>query len=109
LTPQQGCSTTVAASVLDFDDDVVYLQPYWILPTQIRKLGTSIWTLMLKRNGESSSRPSPPPFPVFEMLGPYVVYTPTTPRLPDDGGIKASQCLFDVCEALTGTTRFDSH
>ena len=81
LSPQQGSSTSVAASILDFDDnqDIQYLQPYWI--------------------PSSSKRP---PYPMFEMLGPYVGYKVTTPRLPThDMGEKASESLFTVCEELT--------
>ena len=81
MTPKQGCQTTIAASVLDFDDDVVYLQPYHRL-----------W-------GSSSSNP---PHPVFEMLGLFAGYKETQPRLPEDGGIMAAQSLFQVCEEITG-------
>jgi hypothetical protein len=80
LTPQQGCSTSVAASVLSEEDldHAIYLQPYW-LPFQ---------------------RKDSPPYPLFEMLGPYVGYRATTPRLPADGGLEAGQNLFAVCEEL---------
>jgi hypothetical protein len=79
LTPEQGCSTSVAASVMDFDEDVIYLQPYWLPHGSTRR-----------------------PFPMFEMLGPFIGYQPTQPRLPDDDGAKASESLFAVCEELTG-------
>jgi hypothetical protein len=82
LSPQQGSSTSIAASIIDIDqeeDDVQYLQPYW-LPSSRRR----------------------PPYPMFEMLGPYVGYQLTTPRLPtNDLGQKASENLFTVCEELT--------
>jgi hypothetical protein len=80
LTPEQGCTTSVAASVLDLEEDAIYLQPY-LLPFQRR---------------------DSPPYPLFEMLGPYVGYRVTQPRLPDDGGLEAGKSLFAVCEELTG-------
>ena len=87
LTTKQGCTTTVAASVLDFDkeidtatNNIIYLQPY-ALPRRL----------------------SSPPFPLFEMLGPYQGYRLTEPRLPtSDGGKQAAGSLFAVCEELTG-------
>jgi len=88
LSSEQGSTTSVAASVMHFDQDVVYLQPYW-LPHSARK-------------HIQSSNTSPCPFPMFEMLGPYVGYRPTQPRLPVDGGLKAANSLFTVCEELTG-------
>jgi hypothetical protein len=88
LTPEQGSTTSIAASVMEFDDkDVVYLQPYW-LPRKRRKA---------EKNVVRSC-----PFPMLEMLGPYVGYLPTEPRLPEDGGRRASASLFAVCEELTG-------
>ena len=99
LTPKQGSTTSIAAAVLeDFDDTtgaaggVKYLQPY-ALPT-----------------GSRSSRRRPP-YPMFEMLGPYVGYRVTTPRIPNTIGDKdgataaaaaAAKALFEVCEQLTG-------
>lgn len=87
LTPQQGCQTSVAAAVLDWKDllqedpnKTLYLQPYRLPPSG--------------KNQKS-------PFPMFEMLGPYKGFQVTTPRLPKDGGVKASQALFEVCEELT--------
>jgi NAD(P)-dependent dehydrogenase (short-subunit alcohol dehydrogenase family) len=88
LTPQQGCQTSVAASVLDFDtSDMLYLQPYRLPP---------------RRNK------SAPPFPMFEMLGPFMGYRETKTRLPHDGGVQASNSLFEVCEELTGCQFPDS-
>ena len=78
LTTRQGCSTTVAAAVKDdWSDDTFYLQPYW------------------QAEGCAS------PHPVTEMLGPYVGYLPTKPRLPDDGGDEAASALWKISEELT--------
>ena len=90
LTPEQGCLTSVAAAVLDWHDEeenggaaaanrALYLQPY-------------------RLPGAKKDRA---PFPLFEMLGPYKGYQATAPRLPKDGGVRASQALFEVCEELT--------
>jgi hypothetical protein len=86
LTPEQGSATSIAAAVLNFDnnnndlcDDVVYLQPYWL---------------------PSSSKVGCPTYPMFEMLGPYIGYQRTTPRIPNDMGNKAAASLFAVCEEL---------
>lgn len=83
LTTKQGCSTSVAASVLDdLDPDTVYLQPYHLpFHDKIKSL---------------------PPSPMFEMLGPYAGYVEGNPRLPIDGVPEACQSLFEVCEELAG-------
>ncbi|CAJ1947707.1 unnamed protein product [Cylindrotheca closterium] len=88
LTPEQGCQTSVAAAVLDWNDDseqTLYLQPYRLPPQRT----------------STTKKEARPPFPMLEMLGPYVGYRLTTPRLPRDGGVRASQSLFEVCEDLT--------
>ena len=61
LNNQQGAYTSVAASVIDLPEDVIYLQPYHQLTS------------------------SSPPFPPTEMLGPFVGYQAVQPRLPNDG------------------------
>ena len=77
----QGSTTSLAAAVEDFDDpSVLYLQPYW-LPDRYKHSA---------------------PFPVYEMMGPFVGYKETNPRLPIDGGSMATQALFKVSEELTG-------
>lgn len=78
LTTKQGCSTSVAASVLDdLDPDTVYLQPYHL---PFRDKNKSL-----------------PPSPMFEILGPYAGYVEGNPRLSIDGvpeGVRA--CLKSV-------------
>ena len=84
LTSKQGSSTSVAASVVDFDDSVTYLQPYW-LPSS-------------KDENDIAACP----YPMFEMLGPYIGYQATQPRLPDPAATRqACESLFAVCEELT--------
>lgn len=85
LTSKQGSSTSVAAAVGDFPqtqkDEVLYLQPYrQFLGSQEHK----------------------PPFPAFEMLGPYAGYEITTPRLQTDGGQKSAQALWEVSQKFCG-------
>jgi NAD(P)-dependent dehydrogenase (short-subunit alcohol dehydrogenase family) len=79
LNNKQGSYTSVAASVVDLPDDVIYLQPY------------------------HQVQASTAPFPPFEMLGPFVGYQAVTPRLPNDGakGGLTSQALWKVSEELT--------
>lgn len=73
----------MAAAVIEsLDESTVYLQPY----------------LLPRVRNES------PPFPLFEMLGPYAGYVETTPRLPEDGGLQACQSLFQVCQEITGVS-----
>jgi len=82
LTSVQGCSTSVAAATQDFgSNDVEYLQPYY-LPT--KWMGAA--------------------FPAFEMLGPYVGWRITKPRLPDDGtnGLNTAKHLWKASEELAG-------
>jgi hypothetical protein len=67
----------------DLEESTVYLQPY----------------LLPRLKGKQS-----PPFPLFEMLGPYAGFVETTPRLPSDGGFEACQSLFHVCQDITGAS-----
>jgi hypothetical protein len=80
LNNRQGCQTSVAAAVGEWDDDVVYLQPYWLPATSRTQV----------------------PFPVVEMLGVYQGHRVTQPRLPADGGLLAGQALWKASEELTG-------
>jgi hypothetical protein len=75
LDSKQGCQTTVAAALGDFKDD--YLQPYWI------------------PSGMTTT-----PFPALEMMGPFIGYRATKPRLPND--TVTAQSLWKASEELTG-------
>lgn len=80
LNNKQGSYTSIAASVMDdLPEDVVYLQPYHQVQNQS------------------------PPFPPFEMLGPFVGFQSTPPRLPRDGsnGELTSAALWKVSKELT--------
>ena len=80
LTSEQGCATTVAAAVGDdFEDDVYYLQPYW-MPSNYGRYKA--------------------PLPIPEMLGPFVGFRVTQPRLPTNPQM-ASLALWRVSEELT--------
>lgn len=80
LSTEQGCATSVAAAVGEFEaSDDVYLQPYWM--------------------PESASRAVP--YPVIEMMGPFVGYKVTQPRLPLDEGVFAAKSLWKACEEIT--------
>ncbi len=94
LTPKQGSSTSIAGSVGNLPTDAIYLQPYWQPTLFKRKMHSAI---------QSFERIYPLPFPMFEMLGPYISHSVTAPRLPADGcgGYKSAMQLWDVCENLT--------
>lgn len=83
LTTEQGSRPVVAAALQATSGDGggggegTYLQPYW-LPTYNRA-----------------------PLPFMEMLGPYIGYVVTTPRLPADGGKEAALALWKVSQELT--------
>jgi NAD(P)-dependent dehydrogenase (short-subunit alcohol dehydrogenase family) len=81
LTPRQGATPVVAAAVQKDWGGASYVQPYW-----------------LPKGGDEE-----PAIPFMEMLGPYVGFRPTTPRLPLDGGIEASNALWKMSEELTGS------
>jgi hypothetical protein len=80
LNNRQGCQTSVAAAVGEWDDKVIYLQPYWLPATSSTQV----------------------PFPVTEMLGVFQGHRVTQPRLPADGGLLAGQALWKAGEELTG-------
>lgn len=99
LTPYQGSTPLVAAAVIDNDElitnNIRYLQPYWVPPPL-----------------SSSSTPSVPMWPFQEMLGPYVGYTPTAPRLPcttENEVLEASKALWTVSEELTNLQYYDEN
>jgi NAD(P)-dependent dehydrogenase (short-subunit alcohol dehydrogenase family) len=79
LTTKQGSSCSVAAATLPDDNLPLYLQPYWMPVTSERT-----------------------PHPIFETLGPYAGYVPTSPRLPSDGGAFEAEALWQASEELTG-------
>lgn len=94
LTTQEGASTSIAGSICKLPTDAIYLQPYRQPTFRKRNLTGGI---------KSLERSYSLPFPMFEMLGPYISHSVTTPRLPADGsgGYKSSEHLWDVCESLT--------
>lgn len=80
LTPQQASVPVVAAAVAESwnrSSSTCYLQPYWQFDYER------------------------PPFPATEMLGPYVGYVATAPRLPSDNGRQAAASLWKVATELT--------
>ena len=86
LNTVDGCHTSVAAVINDFPSSAIYLQPYW-LPGNVSKYST----------GQNIYRT---PMPVFEMLGPFVGYVVTNPRLPtNDTSLYCSQ-LWEMSEQI---------
>jgi len=88
LSPHQASRPVVAAAVLEGiynnNNNATYFQPYW---------KPRMWW--------SNDDDHHPLFPVVEMLGPYVGYVATTPRLPVDGGREAALALWKVSEEFT--------
>jgi hypothetical protein len=91
LNNEQGSQTSVAGAMCDFADlqirpgsPVAYLQPY---------------AQVFDKNSLSQ-----PVFPLFEMLGVFGGHFKVVPRLPtSDGGLLASQALWQACTEMTGT------
>ena len=82
LNTEQRAATSVAAAIHDnFKGSDFYLEPYWM---------------------PSSARYSAP-FPVLEMMGPFVGFRVTQPRLPgSESDVKATgEALCKASEALT--------
>ena len=75
LTPQQGCYTSVQAS-LDPNPTHLYYQPYW-MPFHNNTV----------------------PFPAWEMLGCFRGSVPVEPRLPQDPTV-LSRALWEACEEV---------
>ena len=95
LTPKQGCSTSLAGSLGCLPENAIYLQPYFQWRSKKQSKSTT---------HRSFNRWYSLPFPMFEMLGPYVGYAVTEPRLPlNDGnrGYESSNALWSVCERIT--------
>mmetsp|Transcript_9458 Transcript_9458/g.14594 ORF Transcript_9458/g.14594 Transcript_9458/m.14594 type:complete len:371 (-) Transcript_9458:89-1201(-) len=79
LNSKQGSYTTVAASMLkNLPKDVIYLQPYHQINPKVE------------------------PWPPTEMLGMFVGYLATKPRLPNDGtgGELSAQALWEISDQL---------
>eukprot|EP00520_Triparma_pacifica_P015797 CAMPEP_0118632428 /NCGR_PEP_ID=MMETSP0785-20121206/442_1 /TAXON_ID=91992 /ORGANISM="Bolidomonas pacifica, Strain CCMP 1866" /LENGTH=343 /DNA_ID=CAMNT_0006523203 /DNA_START=160 /DNA_END=1188 /DNA_ORIENTATION=+ len=79
LDTTQGASCSLAASLSnDLNPETIYLQPYAFPRATI---GT----------GGAGERSYDTTFPLFEMLGVYVGYSSTTPRLPTGGGKESAR------------------
>lgn len=88
LTPAEGALTVLAAATGNFPNNQSYLQPYWLPRLSLLSAYESCQTCYYKC-----------PFPVFEMLGPYIGHAATEPRLPQkDGGMQSASSLWIACE-----------
>lgn len=99
LTTQQGSSTSIAAAVgviPVISKDAFYIQPYWQPRSQA--VASNLINSSFRQRYKL-------PFPVTEMLGPYVGHAVTEPRLPNDGynGYESSNALWEVCDKLTSS------
>ena len=94
LNSKQGASTSIAAAVGNLPKGAVYLQPYW-------QPFCKIISKVSELRGSFGKMWYSIPIPFMEMLGPYIGYAITEPRLPVDVDGSAV-ALWDVCEELTG-------
>mmetsp|Transcript_33311 Transcript_33311/g.38590 ORF Transcript_33311/g.38590 Transcript_33311/m.38590 type:complete len:418 (-) Transcript_33311:25-1278(-) len=96
LSPLQGAHTSIVAAVsqhIPTNDDALYLQPYW--QPHILNSCETFYSC---------------PFPLFEMLGPFIGAAVTKPRLLltmessgcDDDSRKSARSLWRVCSKLVG-------
>ena len=99
LDTKQGSSTSLAAAIGNIPKGAIYLQPYW-QPFSLK---------------ESAKKPVPSsfkqwystPHPSFEMLGPYVGFAVTEPRLPYNLDEVCAPALWSVSEELVGIKKRD--
>jgi len=98
LNSKQGSRTSIVAAVAKIPQGVIYLQPYW-QPSSKNKLKSE-----LQPNQCSFNRWYNEPFPLFEMIGPYIGHAITDPRLPRDIEI-SSLALWNACEKVTGLSQ----
>lgn len=91
----QGAATSIAGSVGKFPQGAIYLQPYW-QPFRSFKNGASnaMQSFGFGRNYKV-------PIPLMEMMGPFIGYAVTQPRLPLDLDRSAND-LWDVSSELVG-------
>jgi len=93
LNRKQGAATSIAAAVGNLPKGAVYLQPYWQPFRNIRAKALEV-TLSFRLWYSV-------PMPFSEMLGLYIGYAVTEPRLPVDVNDSAV-ALWEVCEDLVG-------
>ena len=98
LNSKQGSRTSIVAAVAKIPQGVIYLQPYW-QPSSKNKLKSE-----LQPNQCSFNRWYNEPFPLFEMIGPYIGHAITDPRLPRDIE-SSSSALWNACEKVTGLSQ----
>jgi NAD(P)-dependent dehydrogenase (short-subunit alcohol dehydrogenase family) len=92
LTPKQGCITSIVAALGKLPPKAVYLQPYW-------QPFSSTSADLLVNPSLSFSNWFTVKYPFSEMLGPYVGYAITDPRLPTDVDA-SSAALWRSCGEL---------
>lgn len=91
LTPKQGCTTSIVGAVGKLPKKAVYLQPYW---QPFRSTNSNLKTPYLSFSHWFTVK-----YPFSEMLGPYIGYAITDPRLPVDVDA-SSAAMWKSCEEL---------
>lgn len=93
LTTKQGACTSIAAATLtNLPNFVIYLQPYKLYS----------WHSKNRDPSQDDSGVYKCPFPLFEMLGPFVGFAATIPRLPKSKEEIELACssLWNVCDKI---------
>jgi NAD(P)-dependent dehydrogenase (short-subunit alcohol dehydrogenase family) len=98
LNSKQGSSTSLAAAIGNVPEGAIYLQPY-LQPFSVKE--------KLQRGVSSFRRWYSTPHPLFEMLGPYVGYAVTEPRLPDNIDDVCGPSMWEVSDELVGLKKID--
>ena len=91
LTPKQGCTTSIVAALGKLPSHAVYLQPYWQPFSGLNSYSKSL--------SSSFSHWFQIKYPFSEMLGPYIGYAITDPRLPNDVDA-SSKAMWNSCADL---------
>jgi hypothetical protein len=92
LNTEQGSHTSVMAATTTNVHDT-YLQPYWMPERYHQDVAVAVGP------NHHDTRPPPPPFPIFEMMGPFVGSLATTPRLPPNAAA-AGTALWSASEEI---------
>ena len=93
LDTKQGSSTSLVSAIGNLPKEAMYLQPY-CQPFSWKKGETAPTS--------SFTRWYSTPHPMFEMLGPYIGFAVTEPRLPDNLDMVCAPALWGVSEELVG-------
>jgi NAD(P)-dependent dehydrogenase (short-subunit alcohol dehydrogenase family) len=96
LSTEQGATCSIAAAVCTWEDDVLYLQPYWFPKKSLTRHSPEY-------AGGVSPRKYGLTYPLFEMMGVAIGYAACKPRLPGtDYGAESAKSLWDASVIASG-------